>query len=387
MAIAQQSYGKDKEKLTPREKIEKALQQPTSFEFVKTPLPEVATYFGKMQGINILLDRRAFTGEGLDPETPITFSLKHPVTFRSALKWILCDLGLTYMIHDEVLIITTTAAAQKRLELKIYAVSEFTGNYTKKLEKFADIIKNCIAPESWYEVGGEGGVSHFNIKDKSVLIVWQTREVHCDIEAFLDKMRAATGLLSIAQQPYGKDKEKLTPREKFEKALQQPTSFEFIKTPLSEIANYFGKMHGINVLLDRQGFRDDYLDPEMPITFSLKHPVTFRSALKWVLRDLDLDYVIEDEVIFILSGCAAQARSETRIYAVSKLVANSGEKIEKVAEIITKCIAPESWSKVGGEGDVIPFTIKDQSVLIVTQTCDVHCDIEEFLDELRAAVK
>jgi len=107
LAMANNSWGKDKqtadpfagaeapapsrtksqakEKLSAEERIERALDQRTSFEFDETALAEVVSFFSSTHKIPILLDRRALADEGLDPETPITFALKN-VSLRSALN-------------------------------------------------------------------------------------------------------------------------------------------------------------------------------------------------------------------------------------------------------------------------------------------------------------
>lgn len=51
-------------------------------------------------------------------------------------------------------------------------------------------IQETLEPDSWYDAGGEGRVEQFN---ESTLIVWQSPEVHQQIEEFLEKLRANLG--------------------------------------------------------------------------------------------------------------------------------------------------------------------------------------------------
>lgn len=175
LAVAGPSWAEEKEKLTAEEKIEKTLEQLTSFEFYETSLQEVFVYLGSQHGIPIKLDKKALSDEGLDPETPVTCSHKI-IKLRSALNLLLRDLDLTYVVDNEVLEITTMAAAQERLETKVYAVTELVENCGEKLESLVDIITTCIAPESWTEVGGEGSIRPLVLNDQSVLVISQTRE-------------------------------------------------------------------------------------------------------------------------------------------------------------------------------------------------------------------
>ena len=190
LAVAERSCGKEKEKLTAEERIEKVLAQPTSFDFEETPLQDVASFLSEMHGIPIMLDKKALSDEGLDPQTGVSFSVKQ-VKLRSALNLMLHRHDLTYAVHDEVLEITTTAAAQERLETKVYEVTELVGNCGEKLESLVETITTCIAPENWTEVGGEGSIRPLVLNGNSVLVISQTYAIHRELDALLDKLHAA----------------------------------------------------------------------------------------------------------------------------------------------------------------------------------------------------
>ena len=105
------------------QRINKALQEKTSFNFPEIPLQEVVEYLQERHNITIILDKRALSDEGLDPETPITFSVEQ-VSLRAALRQMLHDLDLTYIIENEMLVITTTAASLERLSTRVYPVAD-----------------------------------------------------------------------------------------------------------------------------------------------------------------------------------------------------------------------------------------------------------------------
>lgn len=73
------------------------------------PLSIAVKYFSERHNIPILLDARAVNSEGLTDE-PITLQIPE-VSFRSALNLMLDQLGLTYVVRKEVLIITTKTVA------------------------------------------------------------------------------------------------------------------------------------------------------------------------------------------------------------------------------------------------------------------------------------
>ncbi|WP_197526651.1 VWA domain-containing protein [Botrimarina colliarenosi] len=88
-----------------------------------TPLEEVVTYLRVEYEIEIVLDNIALDELGLGPDEPIQVSLRN-VSLRSALRRMLEPLELTYVIDDEVLLITTQEEALTKLTVKVYPVAD-----------------------------------------------------------------------------------------------------------------------------------------------------------------------------------------------------------------------------------------------------------------------
>ena len=55
----------------------------------------------------------------------------------------------------------------------------------------------------------------------------------------------------------------------------------------------------------------------------------------------------------------------------------------KLLKIITTTIEPDSWDAVGGAGSIVEY----QGALIVSQTQDVHRQLQQLLDDLRKVAK
>jgi hypothetical protein len=105
------------------EQIFKALQDPTQLEFFDTPLGDVIGYLEDLHGINIELDTRALAAVSISSDTPVSRKL-NGVSLRSALRLLLKELDLTYVVRDEVLLITTPDEAQSQLVTKVYPVAD-----------------------------------------------------------------------------------------------------------------------------------------------------------------------------------------------------------------------------------------------------------------------
>lgn len=99
------------------------LDHETTFDYLDQPLKDVIEDISFTHNIPIVIDTKALEDFGIDTGTPITRSLKG-TTLRSALRLMLNELELTYIIKDEVLQITTPEKAEEQLITKVYPVGD-----------------------------------------------------------------------------------------------------------------------------------------------------------------------------------------------------------------------------------------------------------------------
>src|SRR5207249_3332309 len=82
--------------------------------------------------------------------------------------------------------------------------------------------------------------------------------------------------------------------------LDDPTELAFNDTPLSDVIVYLADLHNIQIIIDNQDLSDAAIPTDSPVTRTLAG-VKLRSALKIVLEPLKLSYVIEDDVLKIVT--------------------------------------------------------------------------------------
>ena len=104
-------------------RIEEALKSPTALEITEQPLGDVVEYLKDKHNIQIQLDEEALRKTGITRDTPVTKSIKG-VSLRSALRLLLRDLGLTYVIKDDALWVTTPEKADEILVTRAYPVAD-----------------------------------------------------------------------------------------------------------------------------------------------------------------------------------------------------------------------------------------------------------------------
>ncbi len=104
-------------------KINAALLDETTMDFEETPLQDVVDYLHDYHGIEIQLDIKALEDAAVGTDTPVTRRLKG-ISLRSALRLVLGAMDLTYVVKDEVLLITTKERADSELVTKAYPVAD-----------------------------------------------------------------------------------------------------------------------------------------------------------------------------------------------------------------------------------------------------------------------
>ena len=104
-------------------------------------------------------------------------------------------LNLTYIVLDEVLLITTPEDAENQLETKVYDVADLVACRDDHdipwddYDTLIDIITSTLKPTTWDEVGGPGSIQGATLGTAKILVVSETRDVHEDIVDLLTKIR------------------------------------------------------------------------------------------------------------------------------------------------------------------------------------------------------
>ncbi len=182
------------------ERIKAALDQPLKapLEFTELPLIEIVNTLQEEYDIPILFDNAALDEVAISPETEITVNLRN-ITLRSALKLMLQQPGvedLTYVIDDEVLLITTIDRANATLTIRMYRVDDFDlfgdtlskgTTHPQRFSSLTGAIVSCVSSDSW-QTNGTGDGELVLVKP-GILIVSNTRRVQEEVERFLDQLR------------------------------------------------------------------------------------------------------------------------------------------------------------------------------------------------------
>ncbi len=157
-------------------------------------------------------------------------------------------------------------------------------------------------------------------------------------------------------------------------ALNDETTQIFVETPLGEAIATTSRLHDIPIVIDNLALQEIGLDPDVGVNIDLKN-VSLRSFLRLMLRDLDLTYLIKDQVMQITTKEAAEENLVTEIY---QLPDNVAKKSPQIMTIIQSHIQPDTWEVLGGTSVISEL----DHLLIVSTTSDVHDQVEAFLNRL-----
>ncbi len=130
-----------------------------------------------------------------------------------------------------------------------------------------------------------------------------------------DTLTKSRARLSAEQGPARSERE-----IEIEQKLKTPVSLSFDKQPLGNVLNHLAQLSEINVYLDPQGFSEENVSTDQPVTIHLQNEISLKSALNLILSPYHLSYVIKDEVLKITSEDYRDQETYTATYQVADLV-------------------------------------------------------------------
>jgi serine protease inhibitor len=186
------------------ERIEAALDAPIRFSFDNLTLSDVAPLIRRNYEIPVNVDYRALEQAAIELSTPIRINCNvEELSLHEAMVLALYTIDLQFVPRRGVLWITTRTSADTYLETRVFDVSDLVVD--DDVESLKEIIMSTVAPTTWSDVGGPGSLKTYKVKDTTLLIFLQTWEVHRQVDALLETLRANVSAAAENPKPSPSD--------------------------------------------------------------------------------------------------------------------------------------------------------------------------------------
>ena len=165
-------------------RIEAALRSPVKapIEALQEPLTDLINQISVDYDLSIIFDTAELDAALISPDSEISLSSLGDISLRSALQLMLKQVGLAYIVENDVLLITTRNVAESKLTTHVYGVR----GIGLDADEIAQGLPRVVAPGTWrVDKRGPGDVVAYG--DVAIAVV-QTQSVHEEVVEFLEQL-------------------------------------------------------------------------------------------------------------------------------------------------------------------------------------------------------
>ena len=178
------------------------------------------------------------------------------------------------------------------------------------------------------------------------------------------------------------------PRERIEVALDRilEEKLDFEETALRDVAMLLQTVLEVPVTLNQRALEDAGIALDTPLT-GVGKGISVRGFLRRLLRTVDLGFRISDEAILISTREDLEMHPELRVYPFPYGMGRGPKtNVSPLIDLIQNTVQPPSWDTQGGPGSIrsLGGDTAGEPMLVVSQTADVHEEVESLLNTLHA---
>ena len=174
----------------PEARIHAELSKPTVLEFIETPLPDVVSYLKDYHKMEIQIDQKALDDAGIGSDTPISRDIRG-ISLRSALTILLREFDMTWLVDNQVLLLTTNEAARNHLETRTYDVQSLLTGQPHGAHELAEVVRQLLVMQRHEARSGHGmggGPATVVTAYRNSLIVRTNPHGHREVEDLLEQL-------------------------------------------------------------------------------------------------------------------------------------------------------------------------------------------------------
>lgn len=351
-----------------------ALTEPITLQFIGTPLECIADYIsdctvGCCLPILVEIDQPALSKDGRDGGITIDVDVvRQPLA--ECLDQALKPVGLTWIIHNDMLWITTPAAANEILQTRFYrSLKSVPG------DGIVRSITQAIAPSRWADAGGAASIAVVSLSESNHgLVIRAPFQAHRRIED-----RCKELIVPVRGSPLALPETVVS--SSMAERLALPATVQVIGTPLKDVVADLGNRVGMAITISTGNSAEDSRYGEMPITRCLGG-VSLELMLSLMLHGTPLGWKVENDHVIL---CKVEQVSGSLVlgeYKVDSLKCQGG--LDAIGACIRRTVEPATWDSVGGPASL---HAKARGTLTVRATHTVHRKIAALLGDMLEAAK
>ena len=353
--------------------VPRMLAQKVTVEFQNTSLKEVADWMKTNAGVTVVFDTQQFGTNGSLLDT-VSETLNDEPLYLLFNR--LSSLGLAWYEEDDLVYVTSIAAARARMVTRSYSLSDLidAGYETAAL---SEVIMRLI-PEGNWNLGGSNGDPSVGQLEwlADVLFVRQNEEIHRKMLGLLEALRQPSRIRFAYDPPQ---------HEALREALQENLSVEFEDTPLTEVVAQLVAQTEVDIRLDAAALRTLRIRDREPISLTLADR-KLSSVLRVLLARLKLTWTIDDGVLWITDETRADRNFKVAVFRVDDLCQDQSEMTALFQAVQNQTSG--RWNDGTGTLNVNVGEISGPKVgiMVVRQTEPVLHQIDQLLTNYRAAL-
>ena len=169
-------------------------------------------------------------------------------------------------------------------------------------------------------------------------------------------------------------------RRRIENRLSVDCQLEFTECPLRDVAATLGDRIGEPVRLDVLALEDAGIDLDACALTASMRGMPLRASIRELLAPVDLVLVTQNDILKITTKDQADQLLEPRLYQLDTEADARG-----LIDVLQATVAPLTWSVVGSSGSIELLLHGQEQWVVVSQTQEVHDQVESFLANLHEA--
>lgn len=359
------------------------LRTPIHLRFEKLPLADFTSLISEQVGVPVVLDRQAIEHAGLLIGEPVTFSTEQPGTRKrvaelisaktpvedwdanlvmrldQVLDMLLRELGMTWLVKDRVLYLTTAKAAHKKHVIdRSYNLTPFRN---EKIENQSLRFALSLEPGIMF-----GRWSCQLVTVGHVLT----------IRGSFPNQRKLQSLLQAIVNPAEKQSGNYNDEEASGlRQLGRIVEADFLDTPLNEAIDILAYQSKGRIFLDTIAVEESGSFINKPVTFSLKGNNTLQETLDLLLPDLNLTVTIRAGELFVTTPEIARKMRTSRVYDL-RSVATTKELRDSLVQALMS-LTSEQWEETDQGGSL---WMLENGVLVAMTNLATHDEIAKLVD-------